>query len=151
MIEGVMVKDLYTHFDERGFFREIIRVTDEIFSEGFGQLSHSLVRNGVIKAWHAHKYQGQWNYVSDGLLSVVLYDDRQYSSTHGKFMEFIAGNNQMPQVYYFPAGVLHGYRCVKGPVNIFYVTSGAYDLADEIRVPYDDPKIGFDWHSVPLL
>ena len=34
-IEGVVVRELVTHSDERGFFREIIRVTDEFFKEGF--------------------------------------------------------------------------------------------------------------------
>jgi dTDP-4-dehydrorhamnose 3,5-epimerase len=145
MIEGAMVKELITHTDDRGYFREIIRVTDEIFSEGFGQLSHSLVCQGVIKAWHAHKYQGQWNYVANGLLKVVLYDNRQNSSTYRERIEFFVGDNQIPKIYYFPAGVLHGYKCIEGPMNIFYVTSGVYNLEDEIRISYDNPEINFDW------
>jgi len=31
MIDGVMVKDLVRHPDERGFFEEMIRKTDEFF------------------------------------------------------------------------------------------------------------------------
>ena len=50
MIEGVVFKDLVTNTDERGFFREIIRVTDDFFAEGFGQCSHSLVYPGITKA-----------------------------------------------------------------------------------------------------
>ena len=57
MIRGVVVKDLVTHGDERGFFREIILSTDDFFSEGFGQWSHSLMFDGVIKAWHLHRIQ----------------------------------------------------------------------------------------------
>ena len=60
MIEGTVFEDLVTHTDERGFFREIIRVTDEFFAEGFGQWSHSLMYPGVIKAWHIHKKQIDW-------------------------------------------------------------------------------------------
>ena len=48
MINGIVLKELNTHSDERGFFREIIRVTDEFFAEGFGQWSHSLMFAGVI-------------------------------------------------------------------------------------------------------
>ena len=44
MISGVVSKNLTTHSDERGYFREIIRVTDDFFAEGFGQFSHSMVR-----------------------------------------------------------------------------------------------------------
>jgi len=38
-IEGVVLKHLVTHTDERGFFRELIRETDEFFDR-FGQWSH---------------------------------------------------------------------------------------------------------------
>ena len=34
MIEGVILKELVTNTDERGFFREIIRVSDDFFAEG---------------------------------------------------------------------------------------------------------------------
>jgi len=54
MIEGVAIKALVTHADERGFFSEITKVTDDFFTVGFGQLSHSLVYPGVIKAWYAY-------------------------------------------------------------------------------------------------
>jgi len=43
LIDGVVFKELVTHTDERGFFREIIRVTDGFFGAGFGQWSHSLM------------------------------------------------------------------------------------------------------------
>jgi dTDP-4-dehydrorhamnose 3,5-epimerase len=59
MIEGVVVKELVTHVDERGFFREIIRSTDDFFKEGFGQWGHSLMHTGVAKAWHIHKIHQQ--------------------------------------------------------------------------------------------
>ena len=49
-IEGVVIKDLVTHPDERGYFREIIRETDPFFGEGFAQLSHSMLHPGVSKA-----------------------------------------------------------------------------------------------------
>ncbi len=145
MIDGVVIKELITHNDERGFFREIIRVTDDFFKKGFGQLSHSLVYPGVVKAWHGHKAQGQCNYVVCGLIKVVLHDSRPDSPTFKKTKEFLAGDNQSAQVYYFPAGVLHGYKCINGPMHIIYVTSGMYDLSDEIRIPHDEIAIGYDW------
>ena len=50
-IDGVVLKELTTHADERGFFREVIRESDEFFDH-FGQWSHSLMHPGVAKAWH---------------------------------------------------------------------------------------------------
>ena len=145
MIDGIVIKKLETHCDDRGFFRELIRCTDDFFKSGFGQLSHSLVNKGVIKAWHAHVEQSQWNYVVNGLIRVVLYDNRKDSKTHGKLMEFECGDGQDAKVYFFPPGVLHGYKCLKGPMNIIYVTSGTYDLDDEIRIEHS--KVDYEWNK----
>lgn len=142
MIDGVKIKDLVTHHDERGFFRELIRSTDSFFVAGFGQLSHSLVNKGVIKAWHGHKYQTQWNYVATGLINVALYDNREDSKTKGELMEFFCGEGQPAQVYAFPPGVLHGYKCLIGPMNIIYMTSGTYNLDDEVRVSIEKLAVG---------
>jgi dTDP-4-dehydrorhamnose 3,5-epimerase len=112
---------------------------------GFGQLSHSLVREGVLKAWHGHRVQTQWNYVAVGLIKVALHDARPDSQTAGETMEFLAGDEHPVRVYAFPPGVLHGYRCLRGPMHIIYVTSGTYEPAEEVRVPGDNPEIGYDW------
>ena len=147
MIKGVEVKELVTHADERGFFREVIRKTDDFFAVGFGQLSHSLVHTGVIKAWHMHKFQTQWTYVASGSLKVVLHDLREESPTWGETTEFILGDHHPARAYSFAPGVAHGYRCINGPAHVIYVTSGVYDLEDEERRPFDDESIGYDWHS----
>jgi len=151
MIEGVFFKDIVSHTDERGFFREIIRKTDDFFIEGFGQLSHSLVYSGVIKAWHMHKKQTQWNYVVNGLIKVALHDTRKDSPSYRETMEFLAGDHQPTKVYCFPPGVAHGYRCLNGPMNIIYVTSGIYDLNDEVHIAYNDPTILYDWRENPTI
>jgi dTDP-4-dehydrorhamnose 3,5-epimerase len=146
VIEGVQVCELTTHADERGFFREIIRVT----APGVAQISHSLVYAGVVKAWHLHRRQTQWNYVVCGLIEVALHDTRQDSATYRKTMELLVGDNQPSRVYAFPPGVAHGYRCLSGPMHIIYMTSGVYDLSDEARIPHDDPAIGYDWLRQPI-
>lgn len=151
MIYGVAFKDIVTHADERGFFREMIRMTDDCFTEGFGQASHSLVYAGVVKAWHMHKKQTQWNYVLSGLIKVALHDTRKDSPTYHETMEFLAGDNQTARVYKFPPGVAHGYRCLNGPMNIIYITSGVYDLADEIRIPHDDSSINYNWDTYKII
>lgn len=145
MIEGVEFRKIISHVDERGYFRELLRKEDKILVEGLGQTSHSLVYSGVVKGWHGHVYQTQLNYVVNGLIYVALYDSRKNSSTYKQIMTFLVGDNQDSQIYKFPPGVLHGYKCISGPMNIIYFTSGQYDLLDEIRVNHDDQEIGFDW------
>jgi dTDP-4-dehydrorhamnose 3,5-epimerase len=145
MIDGVVLKELVTHTDERGFFREIIRVTDGFFGEGFGQWSHSLMYPGAAKAWHVHVHQVDWWYVAIGTLKVALYDTRPDSPTHGELMEFLAGDNHLPQVIRIPPGVAHGCKAIGGSAHLFYITSRTYDPDDEGRIPHDDPQIDYDW------
>ena len=149
MIKGAVLKELFTHPDERGFFREVIRATDPFFAAGFGQMSHSLVHAGILKAWHAHRRQTQWNYVVSGLIAVALHDTRPDSPTFRETMTFRAGAGREAICYMFPPGVAHGYHCLEGPMQIIYVTSGTYDLDDEVRIPHDDPAIGYDWTKAP--
>lgn len=151
MIEGTVLVDLVTHTDERGFFREIIRVTDEFFAEGFGQWSHSLVYPGVIKAWHIHKKQIDWWYVCNGLLKVALHDTRPDSPSYRETMEFLMGDDQPARLLRIPLGVAHGCKCLNGPANLFYVTSKVYDPDDEGRIAHDDPEIGYDWLKGPVI
>jgi dTDP-4-dehydrorhamnose 3,5-epimerase len=145
MIEGVIIKELVRHTDERGYFQEIIRVTDEFFKEGFGQLSYSFVHHGTIKAWHAHKLQDQWTSIIKGAAKVVLYDFRKDSKTYKNQMELLVGDHFKPIVYKFPPGVAHGYICINGPMLALYVTSSVYDVHEEIRIPHNDPEIGYNW------
>lgn len=145
MIDGVVLKELVTHTDDRGFFRELIRVSDDFFSEGFGQWSHSMMYQGVAKAWHIHPTQIDWWYVGNGVLKVALHDKRPDSPTFGKTMEFLMGDNQPARILRIPPGVAHGCKCISGPANLFYVTSIVYDPQEEGRIPHDDPQIGFAW------
>lgn len=151
MIDGVIFKELVTHTDERGFFREIIRTSDDIFAEGFGQWSHSLMHAGTAKAWHIHQRQADWWYVALGTLKVALYDTRFDSPTHGKLMEFLMGDHHPACVVRIPPGVAHGCKAINGPVHLFYITSNLYDPADEGRIPHDDPEIGYDWTAMPPI
>ena len=144
MIHGVKIVKLTKHKDERGFFQEIFRFKEQFKSVPVGQLSHSLVQEGVIKAWHGHVYQSQWNYVVSGKIKVSLYDHRQESTTHTETMEFVSGDDVELVAYFFPPGVLHGYKSTNGPMHIIYVTSGVYDLEDEIRIDLTDNNIGYN-------
>ncbi len=151
MIDGVVFKELVTHSDERGFFREIIRVTDGFFEEGFGQWSHSLMHPGTAKAWHVHQRQTDWWYVAIGTLKVALYDTRLNSPTHGQLLEFLMGENHPARAIKIPPGVAHGCKAIGGPVHLFYITSNTYDPADEGRIAHDDPEIGYDWTAPPTI
>ncbi len=150
-IEGVEIKRLVTHRDARGFFREIIRVTDDFFGEGFGQWSHSRMFAGVAKAWHIHWKQVDWWYVPIGNVKAVLCDLRPDSPTYKVIQEVYMGDNYDPIVLKIPPGVAHGVKVLSGEAHLFYITSRVYDPEDEGRIPHDDPDIGYDWTALPPI
>lgn len=152
MIDGVSVKALVRHPDERGYFEEMIRVTDEFFGEGFGQVSHSHMVMGVVKAWHLHKTQIDWWYIVRGKIKAALYDLRQSSPTYKELNEFIlSGEEPDNKIVRIPPGVAHGLKVLEGPAELVYVTSKTYDKAEEGRIPYNDPGIGYDWvQGIPI-
>lgn len=145
MIAGVSLKTLVRHPDERGFFTEIIRVTDPFFIEGFAQLSRSSMVTGVVKAWHVHKTQVDWWYVVGGLIRVALYDTRSNSTTHRELNELTLGEGGEDVVLKIPAGVAHGLKVLTGPAELVYVTSSIYNPEEEGRIAYNDSEINYDW------
>lgn len=151
VIEGVGIKELVIHRDERGVFGEIIRHSEKIFQGNFAQLSYSKVFTGVAKAWHIHKKQTDWMCALIGDMKLVLYDTRETSKTHKKLMEILMGETSGLKVVKVPPGVAHGYKVINGPMHILYVTSREYDPEDELRIPHDDPEIGYDWESLPPI
>lgn len=150
-IDGVVVKKLVRHKDERGFFEEIIRVTDPFFAEGFGQLSHSVMLPGVIKAWHVHKTQVDWWYIAKGTVKAVLYDARPDSPTYKTLQEFPMGHHGENIVLKIPPGVAHGCKVLGDSAELVYVTSGIYNPDEEGRISYDDTEIGYDWLKGPEI
>lgn len=159
-VDGVMVKTLRKHADQRGYFAEQLKrgdVDDEgrpfIPEHAFAQTSRSLTyaRGGnppeLIKAFHWH--DRQWDYwdVVQGNARTVLVDLREGSSTAGNVQVVMQGENS-PRVVAIPPRVAHGFQCLdlRDVVLCYYVTE-PYDPAapDEGRIAWNDPRIGFDW------
>lgn len=146
-IEGVTWQPLVTHADHRGFFREVMRPAGDSPERTVKQVSHSRVHAGVVKGWHAHRVQYQWTYVVSGALWVVLVDARKSSPTAGACAEMRIGPESSAIMYGFPPGVLHGYRCL-AEADVVYMTSGTYDLSDEVRVAVGDPTVPYDFERL---
>jgi dTDP-4-dehydrorhamnose 3,5-epimerase len=151
VLAGVQIREVKTHRDERGFFREVVRASDPILREGFAQWSHTVSYAGVAKAWHIHERQVDWWYLAVGTIKVALYDARKNSATEGQIQELIMGGGRPPILLKIPVGVAHGYRVLEGPAHLFYIVSNEYDSTDEGRIPHDDPDIGYDWSSLPPI
>jgi len=148
MIEGVQLKTLKKHCDDRGYFMEVIRNDDNIFSQ-FGQMSFSKTYPGVIKAFHYHKKQDDLWFFPVGNAQIVLHDIREDSLTYGETNTFYIGEDN-PQVILIPIGVAHGYKVLGNtPAIIVYLTTESYDLnePDEYRIPWNSLGINYNWET----
>lgn len=158
MIDGVAIKQLKVHKDipdtkddpGQGILMEVLRADDGLLKK-FGQTIFTIsYGKGTIKAFHWHKLQDDLWFVATGKARIVLYDNRESSKTYRETQVIIAGADDYKLVV-IPIGVIHGYQALTDePVMLFYHVTEPYNAADpdELRLPFDDPKINFDW-SLP--
>jgi dTDP-4-dehydrorhamnose 3,5-epimerase len=149
MIEGVEIKKLIRHADERGFLMEILRVDDPIFTN-FGMAYVSMNYPGIVRAWHYHKKQDDYFVVVKGMAKVALYDMREGSATRGQVDEYYLGENNNI-VLHIPVGVAHGYKTVgTEPSFLINFPSEPYNAQDpdEYRLPWDAEQIPYSWDLV---
>ncbi|MEX1997168.1 MAG: dTDP-4-dehydrorhamnose 3,5-epimerase family protein [Candidatus Andersenbacteria bacterium] len=148
MIAGVNTIPLKTFADDRGYFREIARFADTPLQH-CAQLSATMSYPGVIKAFHYHEQQDDLWYCAYGMVLAVLYDRRTSSPTY-KETQTVPLGDLSPQVLFIPHGVVHGYKVLgHQPALVVYSTTHVYDTNDELRLPFDDPEINFDWSTKP--
>ena len=143
MIDGVVVRDLVVHADERGRFLETFRKEWVPGAREMIQANRADRQAGCIVGLHFHRKQADWWYVVLGTARVVLHDLRVGSATEGQTDCFdLAGAS--PRGVYIPPGVAHGFASLTD-VTLTYLVDGYYDPADELGVAWDDPDIAADW------
>lgn len=146
MIEGVKISKLKVIPDERGRLMEMLRNDDPDFIQ-FGQVYLTTAYPGVVKGWHYHKKQHDNMIVVEGMMKVVLYDNRHESPTRGEIMEVFAGVHNPVRIH-IPPGVCHGFMCISERealvVNIPTETY-RYEDPDEFRISPHGGEIPYDW------
>ncbi len=143
MIDGVTCTPISLYPDDRGFFLEVIRLSDVPTA----QVSASLSYPGTIKAFHFHRHQTDiWTPVK-GMFQVVLHDLRENSPTYRETNTFFAGELKPTQIT-IPPGVAHGYKVIGAESGLLvYLTDKFYNPDDEGRIPYNDPAIAYNWET----
>lgn len=110
MINGVKITPLKQISDERGKIMHMLRCNEPHF-EKFGEVYFSFAYPGVVKGWHEHKAQTQNYAVIQGMIKLVLYDNRKNSSTYKELMEIFTGEDNY-QLITIPIGVINGYKTI---------------------------------------
>jgi len=129
-IEGVVIVPLKTMKDERGKIMHMMRRDDAHFEE-FGEIYFSWVYPHVVKGWHLHKKMSLNYAVPVGAIKLVLYDDREGSSTKGQIQEIIMGEED--------------YKLVRVPSMVWNAFQGMGEHASMVAncatLPHDPDEI----------
>ena len=148
MIEGVRVRALQRHADDRGSLTELLRSDWPEFTR-FGQAIVTVNLPDVIRGWHWHDRQTDVIVVIAGRVAVPLYDGRTGSKTAGQVDEHVCGDDDLKAIF-VPPGVWHGYKTIGAePAIIVNFPDQVYDSAhpDEHRAPHDTPTVPYDWNA----
>ena len=138
IFKNVFKVDLKENKDKRGFFTEIFRIDQLDFKSKILQVSHSFTKKNILKGWHFHKKQTQWNYLLEGKIKVFLIDNRKNSKTYRKIKSFIIDSKKNKTVYFFPANIGHAYIAISQQNHMIYGTSGNYEIKEEYKLPFNE-------------
>jgi len=139
-IDGVIIKRLARHKDERGWLAELFR-SDEIPAEFRPEMAYlSLSHPGVVRGPHEHVHQADlFCFLGPSDFKIYLWDNRSGSASHGRKLVFEAGQKN-PSLLIIPPGIVHAYKnigecdgLVFNAPNRLFKGSGRSDAIDEIR------------------
>lgn len=140
-MKDVIIKTLAQYEDDRGWLAEIFRNDETEFRPEMGYVS--LTKEGIVRGPHEHKTQSDcFVFVGPGTFELHLWDRRENSETKGEHQMISVGEIN-PTMVIVPPGVVHGYKCVKGPAysinlpNQLYRGEGKKEEIDEIRWEHD--------------
>lgn len=144
MINGIVINPLRQILDERGKVLHMLRSDDPHF-ECFGEVYFSMVYPGVVKGWHLHKIMTLNYSVVCGVIKLVLYDDRNTSSTRGELMELFVGEDNYILVK-IPPGIWNGFKGVgTSSAIVANCATHPHDPDEIVRLDPFQNHIPYDW------
>lgn len=143
-IEGLIVKELVFHKDQRGWLSELFR-SDELdpkFMPVMAYISSTLP--GIARGPHEHRDQSDcFCFVGPSVFRLMCWDNRKSSRTYGNVVRLEVGEGN-PMSVVVPPGVVHGYKNIGGKdgwvinlPNRLFAGKGKKEEVDEIRHEHD--------------
>lgn len=146
MIEGVIITRLKKISDHRGSVMPMLRSDYKVF-DSFGEIYFSTIFHNSIKAWHLHK-KAVLNYVCiNGKVKLVLFDDRENSSTFREYKEYIL----TPRDYFLitiPPLIWNGFIGLDNKESIIAnCINLPHDENEMIRKDHNDSYFNYNWKN----
>ena len=151
-IEGVIIVDVKSYGDARGYFMETYKKEDFVkggIAVDFVQDNQSASAKGVLRGLHFQKNfpQSKLVRVVEGAVFDVAVDLRKDSSTYGKWagVELSAENRRQ---LFIPRGFAHGFLVLSDRAVFCYKCDDVYHPNDEGGLMWNDPAIGIEWPAM---
>jgi len=133
-----------THYDNRGYFRELF--LEKNFKKKFPFDVMSLSKKNVLRGLHLQtkKPQGKLITVIKGSLFDVALDCRKKSKTFGKYFSIKLSESDNTSLY-IPEGFAHGFCSLENNTILHYKCTNYRDSHSETGILWNDPKLKIKW------
>ena len=145
--DGVIVKDLVTHVDDRGSLCVMFDPREGVHPDPLVFTYFMTLRPNCVKGWNVHEIHTDRYVLLLGDMQVVLYDTRPGSPTEGLLAK-LTMSEQRRRLVTIPPGVWHADWNVgtKDVVLVNHPTEPYdYERPDKLRLPLDTDLIPFEF------
>lgn len=151
-IEGVIVVDVKSYGDDRGYFMETYKKPDFVaggIDVDFVQDNQSSSTKGVLRGLHfqINHPQSKLVRVVSGEVFDVAVDLREGSPTYGKW-EGVVLSAENKRQFFIPRGFAHGFLVLSDTAEFCYKCDDIYHPNDEGGLMWNDPAIGIEWPAL---
>lgn len=140
--EGVKLRELAPHRDDRGTFLELFRTEWGGPSE-LVQWNSVKSNANVLRGVHAHHTHDDYLTVVSGRAIIGLADLRPSSSTY-RAATCVELSEAAPKAIAIPHGVAHGFYFPEPTIHV-YAVSHYWNMDDELGCRWDDPELEIPW------
>jgi len=151
-IEGVIIVDVKSYGDDRGYFMETYKKPDFVaggIDVDFVQDNQSSSVKGVLRGLHfqINHPQSKLVRVVSGEVFDVAVDLRKGSPTYGKW-EGVVLSAENKRQFFIPRGFAHGFLVLSDTAEFCYKCDDIYHPNDEGGLMWNDPVIGIEWPAL---
>lgn len=151
-IDGVIVVDVRSFGDDRGYFMETYKKPDFVkggIAVDFVQDNQSSSTKGVLRGLHfqIEHPQSKLVRVVKGSVFDVAVDLREGSPTYGKW-EGVVLSAENHRQFFIPRGFAHGFLVLSDEAEFCYKCDDVYHPNDEGGLMWNDPAIGIEWPAM---
>lgn len=151
-IDGVVIVDVKSYGDERGYFMETYKQPDFVaggIDVDFVQDNQSASTKGVLRGLHfqINHPQSKLVRVVEGEVFDVAVDLREGSPTYGKW-EGVVLSAENKRQFFIPRGFAHGFLVLSDTAMFCYKVDDIYHPNDEGGIMWNDPAIGIEWPAL---